>query len=123
MASELRVNTLKDASGNNSVGMAYVAEGSAKAWVKYLTNSGTSTDDSFNQSSIVDDATGRTNFNWTNAFGSVNYTASGNNSDRKINNSAFANTASQGRAIMYHTQDNVDTDTSGCSIVCHGDLA
>ena len=33
MASELRVNTLKDASGNNSVGMSYVAEGSAKQWV------------------------------------------------------------------------------------------
>ena len=28
MASELRVNTLKDASGNNSIGMSYVAEGS-----------------------------------------------------------------------------------------------
>ena len=27
MASELRVNTLKDASGNNSIGMSYVAEG------------------------------------------------------------------------------------------------
>ena len=26
MASELKVNTLKDASGNNSVGMSYVAE-------------------------------------------------------------------------------------------------
>ena len=31
MASELRVNTLKDASGNNSVGMSTVAEGSAKS--------------------------------------------------------------------------------------------
>ena len=33
MASELRVNTLKDASGNNSVGMSTVANGSAKQWV------------------------------------------------------------------------------------------
>ena len=30
MASELRVNTLKDASGNNSVAMSYVADGNAK---------------------------------------------------------------------------------------------
>ena len=35
MASELRVNTLKDASGNNSIGMSYVAEGSAKVWVTF----------------------------------------------------------------------------------------
>ena len=32
MASELRVNTLKDASGNNSVATSTVAEGTAKAW-------------------------------------------------------------------------------------------
>jgi hypothetical protein len=33
MASELRVNTLKDASGNNSIATSFVAGGSAKAWV------------------------------------------------------------------------------------------
>ena len=32
MASELRVNTLKDASGNNSVATSVIAEGTAKAW-------------------------------------------------------------------------------------------
>ena len=35
MASELRVNTLKDASGNNSIGLSYVAEGSAKTWGEF----------------------------------------------------------------------------------------
>ena len=51
MASELRVNTLKDASGNNSVAMSTVAEGSAKAWVN-LNGSGTiASRDSFNVSS------------------------------------------------------------------------
>ena len=33
MASELRVNTLKDASGNNSIGYVYVAEGTQRQWV------------------------------------------------------------------------------------------
>ena len=32
MASELRVNTLKDASGNNSVAMSFVSNGSAKCY-------------------------------------------------------------------------------------------
>ena len=36
MASELRVNTLKDASGNNSVATSTVARGSAKAWVQLI---------------------------------------------------------------------------------------
>ena len=35
MASELRVNTLKDAAGNNSVATSVVASGSAKAWVNF----------------------------------------------------------------------------------------
>ena len=46
MASELRVNTLKDASGNNSVGMSTVAGGSAKAWANINTNTSTSVLDS-----------------------------------------------------------------------------
>ena len=32
MASELRVNTLKDASGNNSVATSVVFNGTCKAW-------------------------------------------------------------------------------------------
>ena len=36
MASELRVNTLKDASGNNSIATSFVAGGSAKHfWVAF----------------------------------------------------------------------------------------
>ena len=36
MASELRVNTLKDAAGNNSIATSFVAGGSAKAWATLL---------------------------------------------------------------------------------------
>ena len=35
MASELRVNTLKDAAGNNSIATSFVAGGSAKTWVNF----------------------------------------------------------------------------------------
>ena len=33
MASELRVNTIKDASGNNSVATSVLFGGSGKAWI------------------------------------------------------------------------------------------
>ena len=57
MASELRVNTLKDASGNNSVGMSFVANGSAKAWLN-LNGTGTiAARDSRNFSSHSDGGT------------------------------------------------------------------
>ena len=35
MASELRVNTLKDANGNNSIATSFVAGGSAKVWINF----------------------------------------------------------------------------------------
>ena len=59
MASELRVNTLKDAAGNNSVGMSYVANGSAKALVR-ITGTGNpyASAKSFNTSSVTDNGSG-----------------------------------------------------------------
>ncbi len=56
MASELRVNTLKDAAGNNSIATSFVAGGSAKA---YANNDDVSSNlKSFNVSSFTDVATG-----------------------------------------------------------------
>ena len=57
MASELRVNTLKDASGNNSIATSFVANGSAKAWVNFNGTGTIATRDSFNVSSLNDDQT------------------------------------------------------------------
>ena len=69
MASELRVNTLKDASGNNSVATSVIAEGTAKAWAN-IDGSGTvSFRDSFNTSGLTDNGTG----DYTTSFGNANY--------------------------------------------------
>tara|TARA_R100001510_G_scaffold54529_1_gene57346 strand:+ start:748 stop:1140 length:393 start_codon:yes stop_codon:yes gene_type:complete len=75
MASELRVNTLKDASGNNSVGMSYVAEGSGKAWANY-SGSGTTFRDSFNCASATDNGAGDYTTTFTNAMNNDDYSFS-----------------------------------------------
>tara|TARA_Y100000385_G_scaffold250790_1_gene273121 strand:+ start:245 stop:640 length:396 start_codon:yes stop_codon:yes gene_type:complete len=72
MASELRVNTLKDAAGSNEVAMEYVANGSAKAWID-IPSGQASINDSLNVSSLDDDGTGDGGINLTSSFGSVNY--------------------------------------------------
>jgi len=59
MASELRVDTLKDSSGNNSVGMAYVSNGSAKMHATSELVGTHSNYDSFNVSSSSDDGVGQ----------------------------------------------------------------
>ena len=75
MASELRVNTLKDAAGNNSIATSFVAGGSAKAWCNFDGTAGSvSFSDSFNKSSITDDATGAFTTAFTNNMGNATYT-------------------------------------------------
>ena len=132
MASELRVNTLKDASGNNSVALSTVAEGSAKAWA-HIAAGGASLPDSFNFSSIDDDGTGEHGLNFTSAMGSANYSAqatitfnnSGSNNVRNttVESKAagavekdFAYTNNIGVAIAY----DIETDAS---VAIYGDLA
>jgi len=62
MASELRVNTLKDASGNNSVATSVVFNGTAKAW---WSSNDTTLKDSYNIASLTDVSTSEYQFNFT----------------------------------------------------------
>ena len=76
MASILRVNTLTDASSNNSTAMSTINQGTAKNWSVCPVSSGTpSIDDSFNLASITDSDVGNIFYNLTNAMASVNYTS------------------------------------------------
>ena len=72
MASELRVNTLKDASGNNSVATSTVFSGSAKFYISNASDQ-TSILKSFNVSSLDDDGTGEGGVNLSNIFDGANY--------------------------------------------------
>ena len=87
MASELRVNTLKDASGNNSIATSYVAGGSAKAWVRFDATSSNSINDSLNMSAIRDNATGQHGITLTSAM---------NNSDWSVQCTGTASGTSGG---------------------------
>jgi hypothetical protein len=73
MASELRVNTLKDAAGNNSIATSMVSNGTARAWINF-NMSGQSITDSFAFSSIADVDTGRFNCTMSTALANATYT-------------------------------------------------
>ena len=70
MASELRVNTLKDASGNNSIATSFVAGGSAKAW-SFTTDDVIT--DSLNTSSSADNGTGDYTITFASAMANVTF--------------------------------------------------
>tara|TARA_R100000322_G_scaffold162859_1_gene126003 strand:+ start:329 stop:727 length:399 start_codon:yes stop_codon:yes gene_type:complete len=132
MASILRVDTLTDASSNNSTAMSTINQGTAKVWAD-IAAGGASLPDSFNCSSIDDDGTGEYGINIASDMGSASYSAqatitfnnSGSNNLRTatVESKAagaveldFAYTNSSAVAIAY----DVETDAS---IVIHGDLA
>jgi len=73
MASELRVNTLKDAAGNNSVGMSYVAEGTARHWVNFNQTGTQAIRESFNAASLTDGGTGISTVNFTTSLANADY--------------------------------------------------
>ena len=75
MASILRVNTLTDASSNNSIATNFIAGGSAKAWADIAAGVGSSMPDSFNCSSIDDDSAGECGVNIASDMSSANYSA------------------------------------------------
>lgn len=77
MASILRVNTLTDASSNNSTAMSTINQGTAKAWINFngaATGSvGDYDRDSFNISVTVDNGTGDYTLTVTNAMSNDDY--------------------------------------------------
>jgi len=131
MASELRVNTLKDASGNNSIATSFVANGSAKAWLKFDQVSGNVVRDSFNLSSLTDIAAAQAGINFTNSFANDDYAMTGTGSNTYSNSqskdivklSDVTDTTSLSNVcIKYGGQANGE-DVNNISVVHHGDLA
>ena len=75
MASILRVNTLTDASSNNSIATSFIAGGSAKVWCRWDFSESNTIKDSLNVSSLSDDSTGTNTINYSSAMSDANYSA------------------------------------------------
>ena len=134
MASELRVNTLKDAAGNNSIATSVVASGSAKTFVCYTGVSTTAilNSQSFNVASLTDRGTGTTTVNLTNSMSAVNSGFSFGGSfisgvsEASImvnyNDSPYTQTAGSITAKSLNGS-NSGADMNVASVTMHGDLA
>jgi len=77
MASILRVNTLTDASSNNSTAMSTINQGTAKAWLNFNGTGTIAARDSFNFSGLTDVSTGNYTVTMSSAMGNTNYSFSG----------------------------------------------
>ena len=131
MASILRVDTLTDASSNNSIGMSYVAEGSAKSWINQDgTASGAAARDSFNIGSVTDNGSGSYTPAFTNNMGNANWSGqiSANNGTTDVSGAhdygfAIVDRATGTYRIDIENASNTQTDLSLRDTIIHGDLA
>ena len=125
MASILRVNTITDASSNNSIATSIVASGSAKTWFNYTMVTTTAYRDSFNCSGITDNGTGDTTIAFTSSF---------SNNDYALSLAHRRNSTTEGQSITPHQDTAFDTgeirlategpeDFLGAYGSIHGDLA
>jgi hypothetical protein len=127
MASELRVNTLKDASGNNSVALTYVAEGTIKQWV--VPNQSYAIQDSLNTSSITDSGGSVPNdsvVSLTTSFATVNYVTAGAADDASNVPRLFGrdSTATGSYGVDVYRVDALSSATSNvATTLAIGDLA
>ena len=103
MASELRVNTLKDAAGNNSIATSFVANGSAKAWANFNGSGTLAVRDSFNVASVSDNGTGLYSVDFSSAMSNGNYAAPGCAT-------FFGNDSATGLVYAMRTSSNVYTE-------------
>ena len=77
MASILRVNTLTDASSNNSTAMSTINQGTAKSWVCLKGSDTFAVRDSFNTASATDNSVGDYTTTRSNALANVDYATAG----------------------------------------------
>ena len=134
MASILRVNTLTDASSNNSIATSFIAGGSAKVWCK-LSGAAQTINDSLNLSSRTDLGVGQTELTFSSAFGSVHFSKTATaDFDTNVDDGlhAYGSDGQSSSATPTTTKTRVDvleynsSNDGDCNYFCttiHGDLA
>ena len=129
MASILRVNTLTDASSNNSIATSFIFGGTGKSWINMNGESTISTRDSFNVSSIADRGTGLYTQNFTSNMTNDDFAGSGSAQavyqDMDGRNRMMVGDAISTSAANVNTFDTGGSadDVGMVSSVVHGDLA
>ena len=134
MASILRVNTLTDASSNNSTPMATVNQGTAKVWINFNGAGTIAARDSFNVASLTDEGVGAYQTNLTTSLDNTNYAVTGSAGSSgtatgcwhttgfNVNTYNTSNTTSSFHQQIYYTTSNV-ADVEFVYSAILGDLA
>ena len=127
MASILRVNTLTDASSNNSTAMSTIAKGVAKTTANITLGGAANSASSLNVSSVSDGGTGLNTLNVSSAFSNVKASVPNmTNHDNSYNRGTTVDDAGTSAFILRMFQasgGSLSDDATDHAITIHGDLA
>ena len=114
--STAKFDTLSNLAGTQSVPVATVAQGSAKAWVNFNGTGTVAIRASFNVTSITDNSTGNFTVNFTNAMPDANYAVAGLNGSWVQQSSTM--TASSCVIVSFNSTNgaNIDAATNSVAI-------
>ena len=127
MASELRVTTIANNAGTESVDSTYVINGSAKVWVNFNGTGTIATRDSLNVSSLTDEGTGQYDVSYTSATNASDYfytsLARSNSLVPGVGAISAMKTTRIDNMEYYTASANTTIDREIAGIVVFGDLA
>ena len=131
MSSILRVDTITDASSNNSIATSFIAEGSAKVWVNFDGTAGSlSPRDSHNVTSLTDNGTGDYTVTIASDMGNTNYCHLVHAIVASYYTQYLANSFAKATSSYREEQDSFDgsstttnRDHTHCNLGILGDLA
>ena len=126
MASELRVTTIANNAGTESVDTTYVINGSAKAWVNFNGTGTVAIRDSVNVASLTDGGTGTYSYTVSNSCANTNFSCQGTSHAVGLawmfSPQTFADSTSVARFYVV-TSSGGSGDASQCDGTINGDLA
>ena len=122
MASELRLTTLANNAGTESVDTTYVINGSAKAWVNFNGSGTIAARDSLNLSSLTDNGTGNYTVNFSNAMNNNDYSSLSATRNRMTGSADTYSATTSKRIEMFDGTGTAD-DTDSVNFGLLGDLA
>tara|TARA_Y100000004_G_scaffold188318_1_gene242261 strand:+ start:408 stop:782 length:375 start_codon:yes stop_codon:yes gene_type:complete len=123
--STLKTSNIQDTSGNNNSTPQEIGKGRAKAWINFNGENTPTARESYNVSSITDNATGNYTLNFTNAMSSADFAytfASGDqnhtSATRALNYMSSTTTSLQ---ILSESSNGTNSDESHICVVVFGD--
>ena len=123
--STLRTSNIQDTSGGNNSTPEEIGKGRAKAWINFNGDNTPTARESYNISSITDNATGNYTFNFTNAMSSADFAfatfvGDGNHSST-IRAMTYMSSTTTSLQLLTETSNGSNIDEAYVCVVVFGD--